>query len=132
VSLTYEVENGRIIQIRGVDLPEGAFSSKVVLETENRGMSDLSVKTVRQAFDWAGRSRHAVDVVDRDGQSKVWLVPRSTFKQLAECHNEYLGKRRWWRKVLEKLHILKPRAFDVNVSISHNKGYHECHVSLTE
>lgn len=59
--LTYEVANvdaiPRITKIRGQEVPTGAISSSVVSQTDVRSMSDLSVKTVVAAFQWARRNR---------------------------------------------------------------------------
>ena len=59
--LTYEVAKvgavPRITKIRGQDVPTGAISSTVASETDIRTMSDLSVKTVVSAFQWAHRSQ---------------------------------------------------------------------------
>jgi hypothetical protein len=58
--LTYEVVKGntvpRITTIRGQVVPPGAISSTVASETNIRTMSDLSVKTVVSAFQWAKKS----------------------------------------------------------------------------
>ena len=61
--LTYEVARSdttpRITKIRGQAVPYGAISSAVASETDIRTMSDLSVRTVVSAFQWAKRSNRS-------------------------------------------------------------------------